>query len=251
LADDFLRRRFLKGIGGAAAAASFPDVLRVVAAEPTQESAVRPTAIVFWEDDFPQVDGCSIDRNILQAGLEQFDVGYLSERELIEQLRVDRCDLLITPYGSAFPKRAWPAVLKYLRAGGNLLNLGGVPFSVPVMRAGSQWRTESRQTSYHKKLGITQSFPVDARTITSFEPANHFREDNFRTNERGQVATNFVPQTIYELYVRFTSCSTRRWMARRGAPKRKRATCSKGSWRSVSRRKALASFSGFGMRTVT
>ena len=182
-------------------------MLRVVASEPTQENAVRPRAIVFWETDFPQLDGCGIDRNVLQSALARFDLNFLSERELSEQLKVDRCDLLITPYGSAFPKRAWPAVLNYLRDGGNLLNLGGVPFGVPVNRVGSQWRPENHQTAYHKKLGITQSFPVDAETITSFEPANHFREDNFRTNERSNVATNFMPQTIYELYVRFTSSS--------------------------------------------
>src|SRR5438046_1261426 len=135
MTKEFSRRRFLKTIGGATAAASFPDVLRVVAAEPLQEHAARPRAIVFWETDFPQIDGCSIDRSVLQAALERFDVSYLSERELIEQLKLDRCDLLITPHGSAFPKRAWPTVLRYLLAGGNLLNLGGEPFAVPVIRA--------------------------------------------------------------------------------------------------------------------
>ena len=113
MAQHFSRRRFLKGIGGAAAAASFPDVLRIVHADSTQERATRLRAIVFWETDFPQIDGCSIDRKILQTALERFDVRYLSERELIEQLKVDRCDVLITPYGSAFPKRAWPAVLAF------------------------------------------------------------------------------------------------------------------------------------------
>src|SRR5262245_31412661 len=127
VAKEFSRRRFLKGVGGAAAAVSFPDVLRVTFAE-AQESRARPSAFVFWETDFPQIDGCSIDRNALHAALEHFDVSYVSERELIERLRVDRCELLITPYGSAFPKRAWPAILKYLTAGGNLLNLGGAPF---------------------------------------------------------------------------------------------------------------------------
>jgi Cellulase (glycosyl hydrolase family 5) len=201
------RRRFLKGIGGATAAASFPDVLRVVAAQPTQESATRPRAIVFWEDNFPQIDGCSIDRNVLREALERFDVSYLSERELIEQLKLDRCDLLITPYGSAFPKRGWPALLKYLRAGGNLLNLGGVPFAVPVMRAGSQWRTENRQTAYHKKLGITQSFPVEAATIASYRAANYFAQDTPKNVDAPDLANQFKAEQVYELYVRFSSSS--------------------------------------------
>jgi hypothetical protein len=206
LTQHFSRRRFLKGIGGAAAATSFPDVLRVVVAEPTQERAARPRAVVFWETDFPQIDGCGIDRNVLQTALARFDVSYLSERELIEQLKVDRCDLLITPYGSAFPKRAWPAVLRFLRAGGNLLNLGGVPFAVPVMRSGSQWWAENRQTAYHKKLGITQSFPVEATAIASYRAANYFAGDNLSNNEI-ELAMSFKAEKVYELYVRFTSSS--------------------------------------------
>src|ERR1041385_1504333 len=150
------RRRFLKTIGGATAAASFPDALRVLASQPTQ-NVVRPRASVFWETNFPQIEGCSVDRNLLQTALVDFDVRYLSERQLIDELEIERCDLLITPYGSAFSKRAWPAVLKYLRAGGNLLNLGGAPFSVPVNRSGSQWRAENRQTAYHQRLGTTQT----------------------------------------------------------------------------------------------
>jgi hypothetical protein len=113
----------------------------------------------------------------LQVALERFDVSYLSERELIQQLRVDRCDLLITPYGSAFPKRAWPAMLAFLRDGGNLLNLGGVPFAVPVMRAGSQWRAENRQTAYHKRLGITQSFQLRRRPYF-LSSCKYFAGDN-------------------------------------------------------------------------
>jgi len=202
---EFSRRRFLKTIGGATAAASFPDVLRVVASEPTQENVVRLRAIVFWEPDFPQINGCSIDRNVLQTALERFDVSYLSQRELIEQLHIDRCDLLITPYGSAFPKRAWPAVFSYLRAGGNLLNLGGVPFAAPVTRSGAQWRVESHQTAYHKKLGITQSFPVEAATIASYESANYFAADNSGNNL--DLLNAFKAEKVYELYVRFTSSS--------------------------------------------
>src|ERR1041385_5689968 len=197
------RRRFIKGIGGAAAAASFPEVLRVMAAGLTPQLLVRPKAIVFFDPEFPQVDGCNVDQNLLQTALGDFDVTYASEPELVAQLKVDRFNLLITPYGSAFPKRAWPTVFAYLRAGGNLLNLGGIPFSVPVERAGSQWRIESRQTAYHKKLGITQSFPVASGAIASYRSANHFRAD--KINDDLNLANDFTPEKIYELYVRFSS----------------------------------------------
>ena len=203
---DFSRRRFIKGIGGAAAAASLSDVLRAVAADPVQQSGTRPSAIVFLDEGFPEVDGCSVDRKMLQAALEPFDVSYLSEPQLIDQLRAERCDLLITPYGSAFPKRAWPAILKYLRDGGNLLNLGGVPFSVPVKRAGPQWQTEDQQTAYHKKLGITQSFPVKetARTVPRFAKVI---EERIRNTVRPDFQFVISTRRVYELYFRFTSSS--------------------------------------------
>ncbi|HEX3144741.1 MAG TPA: hypothetical protein VHQ64_12275, partial [Pyrinomonadaceae bacterium] len=207
MSPNFSRRRFIKGIGGAAAAASFPDVLRVVLADSPPQSAPRVRAIVFWEDGFPQVDGCGVVRSVLQAALGSFDVSYLSERELIEQLTIDRCELLITPYGSAFPKRAWPAIRAFLRAGGNLLNLGGSPFVVPVVRAGSQWRTEERQTAYHKQLGITQSFPVEASAVSSYRAANHFSRDNLKDNNGQSLTRDFTADKVFELYVRFTSSS--------------------------------------------
>jgi hypothetical protein len=203
----FSRRRFLQGIGGAAAATSFPDLLLVTT---SAASANRATALVLWESDFPQIDGAHITREILEAALTGFEVSYVSEQQLIEQLRIDKCDLLVMPYGSAFPKRAWPSVLAYLRAGGNLLNLGGVPFAVPISRKASRWQPEERQTAYHKKLGITQSFPVEAAAVATYRAANQFGEDNpkDKNSDNQNLANEFKAERIYELYVRFTSSSS-------------------------------------------
>src|SRR5688572_26652248 len=140
------RRKFLKTIGGAAVASAFPDLLL---------GAQRPPRYicVFWEPGFPSIQGCGITRDDIDVELGDVASRVLNERELIEQLNAFRFDLLITPYGSAFPKRAWPEILKFLRAGGNWLNLGGIPLSRPVVRSGGGWRVESHQTTYHKLLG--------------------------------------------------------------------------------------------------
>lgn len=148
------RRRFLKTIGGAAVATALPQIILGV------QSQKRSVA-VFWEPEFRQVNGCDISRETLQTALESFTVEFLGERDLIAQLDSARFDLLVTPYGSAFPKRIWPALLKYLRAGGNWLNIGGVPLANPVVRDGSRWVVEPAQTTFHKRLGITHHFPVD------------------------------------------------------------------------------------------
>ncbi len=166
--------------------------------------------MVFWESDFPQIDGGHITREILESALTGFEVSYVSEQQLIEQLRVDRCDLLVMPYGSAFPKRAWPAILAYLRAGGNLLNLGGTAFAAPVIRIASRWRPEAPQTAYHKKLGITHSFPVEAAAVASYRAASQFGEENLKnkSSDNQNLANEFKPERIFELYVRLTSSSS-------------------------------------------
>ena len=149
------------------------------------------SAAVFWEEGFPEIQGCKVTRDILQQALTGFTVHYLTEQELIARLNTDRFDLFINPFGSAFPKRAWPAILKYLQGGGNWLNLGGVPLSRPVVRDGTTWRTEPHQTTYHKRLGITHSFPVtDVTTLT----------------DRWDVIIGSAKtEEVYELYVRMSS----------------------------------------------
>ena len=159
---------------------ALPDVLLA-----TQSQS--PAVAVFWEPGFPSIQGCNVT---LQQALRKFNVTLLNEPRLITTLDTKRFDLLVTPYGSAFPKRAWPAMLKYLRGGGNWLNIGGVPLSRPVVRAGTEWRAEPKQTTYHKQLGITHSFPVHT---PSYKVANYVLEGGLKADE------------VYELYVRLSS----------------------------------------------
>jgi hypothetical protein len=152
----------------------------------------RTSIAVFWETGFPAIQDCGVTKETLQQSLSNFTVTFLTERELIEQLNATRFDLLITPDGSAFPKRAWNAMLKYLRAGGNWLNVGGVPLTRPVVHIGAQWRAEPHQTTYHKLLGITHSFPVQAAGITGYEGVDDLK-------------SGLKAREIYELYVRLSS----------------------------------------------
>ncbi len=149
------------------------------------QTTARPVVAVFWEPRFPSIQGCGATRDILQQALASFTVQFLTEADLIARLNTGHVDLFINPFGSAFPKRAWPALLKYLRGGGNWLNLGGIPLSRPVVADGPGWRAESHQTAYHKQLGITHSFPVD-----------EIHASGFHVDE------------AYELYVRMSSTNS-------------------------------------------
>jgi len=182
---DLPRRKFLKTIGTVAVVSALPEVL-LAAQKPAR------TVAVFWETDFPASDGCNVTRELLEQSLTNFSISFLGERDLMARLNTEHFDLLITPYGSAFPKRAWRALLQYLRAGGNWLNLGGVPLSRPVVSANGKWRVEDPQTQYHKQLGITHSFAVKA----SIEKYDNTEIDN-----------SLKAEEIYELYVRLSSSS--------------------------------------------
>ncbi len=177
----FPRRTFLKTISGAAVATALPQV--ILAAQ-SQKASVA----VLWEPEFRAVQGCGdIPRETLQTALDNFNVEFLGEQDLIAKLDAARFDLLVTPYGSAFPKRVWNALVKYLRAGGNWLNIGGVPLSRPVVRDGSSWLLEPAQNTFHKRLGITHSFPVDT------------------SRHQSALTSDFKAEKVYELYVRLSS----------------------------------------------
>jgi hypothetical protein len=174
------RRKFLQSLGGAA----------VIGALPRTAWAQTRRVALFREEGFPRIQAA--DFSTALAGLS---VTYLSEAELLARLNPREFDLFVNPYGSAFPKRAWRALLEYLRAGGNWLNLGGVPLSRPVVRAGSGWRAEPYRASYHKRLGITHFFPVDVAQIVKYE------------SDLPALAESFQAQQIFELYVRLSSTS--------------------------------------------
>jgi hypothetical protein len=168
------RRRFLAG----SAAVLAP---RVQTARPPELLRVA----VFWEAGFPAVDIAPIGK----AALQGFDAAFVGQAELE---KLDSTRLLITPYGSGFPKAAWKHIYEHLRRGGNWLNLGGVPLSVPVVWKAGAWQPEVRQTAYHKALSITQSFAVSAARIASYQDLGGIRPESFHAEE------------VYELYLRLT-----------------------------------------------
>ena len=171
----------------------------IAAASVTGVSAqTRARIAVLSEDGFPAVDGVSIaDKDVRQA-LTGYPVRFLSAQSLASELDTNKFDLLVTPYGSAFPKEIANALLTYLRAGGHWINLGGTPLSVPVHRSDNRWVKESRQAQFHKLLGITQSFPVPGSAAASTAA-------NTDLGETTDLLHQYSANEVYECYVRFTS----------------------------------------------
>ena len=98
-----------------------------------QSAMAQSTAntVVFWEDGFPAADTAPPDRTTLAA---LPNARFANAQELSGVLASADTRLLVLPYGSAFPEAAWPAIYAYLQRGGNLLTLGGRPFSRAAYR---------------------------------------------------------------------------------------------------------------------
>lgn len=67
--------------------------------------------------------------------------------------------LLVLPYGSAFPEEAWPDIYAYLERGGNLLVIGGRPFTRAVFRVQSppsHWQVRDYSVRFSRALMIDQ-----------------------------------------------------------------------------------------------
>jgi hypothetical protein len=110
-----------------------------------------PQTVVFREAGFPAVDTAPAPERFLQqfAGAR-----FATTSELKQQLSSAR--LLILPYGSAFPEESWPEIDSFLERGGNLLVLGGRPFTHAAYREGNTWKIHDYSVRYTRPLRIDQ-----------------------------------------------------------------------------------------------
>jgi hypothetical protein len=191
------RRSFVRSMGAAAIASTVPPPLKaILVPENDLQARGTPRVALLSEPGFPTIDVQALDERTLQRALEGFEATLLRVDDL-DRLDPQAFDVFISAYGSAFPKEAWERLLGYLESGGNWVNIGGVPLAVPVRRKASGWRPETRQTAYHKQLGISQAFPVDLTGLATYD--SNPAIDYSRT-----LAGAVSARTAYELYYRFT-----------------------------------------------
>ncbi|MBS2019959.1 MAG: cellulase family glycosylhydrolase [Deltaproteobacteria bacterium] len=134
-------------------------------------------ALVFRAAGFPTVDAPAIDEATLDAALAGLPVERAGSAEELEKKLVLRdVDVLILPYGSAFPVDAWPRIRGFLKRGGGLAVLGGAPFHEPVrMDAKTRaWTRGPRQSAFAHDLLIgpaeTLASPARGKTVFASTP---------------------------------------------------------------------------------
>jgi hypothetical protein len=132
-------------------------------------SSVHAKVVVFWQSGFPTVASQPVSREALSQALDApVFAGIEALRDPAALAALSGADLLVLPYGSAFPADAWSAIRDYLRAGGNLLILGGQPFRVPVTAAGGKFVELPPQNTYSRELDLRHTYEVPRQAGTKF-----------------------------------------------------------------------------------
>jgi hypothetical protein len=115
---------------------------------------------VFEQPGFPIVASQLVSHEVLLKALEGDDPVFLDADALKNPAALRDVDLLVLPCGSAFPADAWTAIHGYLKAGGNLLVIGGQPFRVPVNRDNGNFTEGPPQDTYSRELGFPHSYEI-------------------------------------------------------------------------------------------
>lgn len=120
----------------------------------TANAAEEARVLVLHQPGLPTADSTPpSDAQLAQLlpGAERVNVDGLPAR-----LGKSPPKLLVLPYGSAFPEQAWPAVRGFLQRGGNLLAVGGRPFTRAAFRDETGWHLRPYGVRFARALRIDQ-----------------------------------------------------------------------------------------------
>ncbi len=151
--------------------------------------------VLFNEPEFPTLGTLPLPLALLKKSLASAGPVTVAGLEGLHELDPLKADLVVLPFGSAFPKDAWEGLYSYFSKGGNILALGGRPFEIPVRKVGNRWETEPAQTAYYQSLGIEQ-----LNTI----PASRVKKHQAVPGEEALQGLSFTPMESHSLMPRFT-----------------------------------------------
>ncbi len=110
------------------------------------------STIIFEEHAFPAVDSTAVSAQSLQQGFA--GARAVNATQLSGALADQETALLVMPYGSAFPESAWTAILRYLERGGDLIVLGGKPFTRAAFQTSEGWKLRPPSVAFSLELFI-------------------------------------------------------------------------------------------------
>ena len=133
---------------------AFAALVLLVSTAPLSAQSHSAGVLVFSEPGFPAADSAGATAPQLAAMLPGAQLA--SADQLHDALAASTARLLVLPYGSAFPEDAWPSIKQFLDRGGNLLVLGGRPFTRSAYRDHEQWHLRDYSVRFTRPLMIDQ-----------------------------------------------------------------------------------------------
>jgi hypothetical protein len=170
------------------------------------QTAPPSSTIVLWEDGFPATDTAAPSRAQFSSLLDPHS--FAGAKQLSEALGRAETQLLVLPSGSAFPEDAWPAIYRFLERGGNLIALGGQPFTRPAYRENNQWKLRASTTAYAQKLFINEYQATPGSANLQFQPNENFAFLNLPAFEWNHAWSLKIRLSDEDLYPRSGSGGT-------------------------------------------
>jgi hypothetical protein len=167
-------------------------------AEVQQEAAPPKRALVFWEDGFRAADTAAPARAQIAAMLPE--AAMVAADGLANALDSADTRLLVLPFGSAFPEDAWPAIHRFLERGGNLLVLGGRPFTRAAYKDSQGWHLREPQQAFARTLFLNdyQETPGSAQlAFTANEDFSFLRLPAFTWTRAWSATVRLSDENLY------------------------------------------------------
>ena len=120
----------------------------------TNLRALDGSVKVFQEPGFPSADTSGLSSS--QMSTLFAGASFVTAQELDSALSDAQTHLLVLPYGSAFPETAWSALRAYLGRGGDLLVIGGRPFTRAAYQEAGAWKLRPYSVRFIRELRVDQ-----------------------------------------------------------------------------------------------
>jgi len=124
--------------------------------------------VVFMEPRFPSADSAVPSPDQLKNLLPH--ARFSSLDDFRSSLKDPAVHLCVLPYGSAFPEAAWGEILEFLQRGGNLLVLGGRPFTRAAYHDSVGWKIRQYSVRFAQQLRVDQYQATPGSEGLTFEP---------------------------------------------------------------------------------
>src|SRR5215472_14167232 len=137
-----------------AGALAFCSTALFSSAIPLRAQEATPTIIVLSEIGLPSADSPTFPQQLLHRAIP--GARFASADQLSSALAESATRLLVLPYGSAFPEENWSAIRAFAEQGGNLLVLGGRPFTRAAFHNDSGWHLRDYSVRFIQQLSMDQ-----------------------------------------------------------------------------------------------